>query len=205
MDYIGILKLVCSIEKTIQESKSHELINGLRENLSLIEKKCKDITDFNKSKLISTIPMLITALKDYLTLTGQLKLLALNLAYENTNALINYGDSYQNILNSDEIDLCCCIGHWGKYILLSEEHSDKILKFNELEACFNKNIYIAGKLFDLELTCEQKTILKHLETRSLYKNRPKEIQDILINESLIELRNNIINHIKIKYEIRSIH
>ena len=66
MDYIGILKLICCIEKVNKENHTHELISDVKKGLLKIEYECKNISDFNKSSLTSAVPILITALKDYL-------------------------------------------------------------------------------------------------------------------------------------------
>lgn len=202
MDYIGILRLICCIEKVNKENHTHELISDVKKNLLKIECECKNISDFNKSSLTSAVPILITALKDFLILDEPLKTSALTLAYEKANELINYHNSYRNMFSKDEIEFCCCIGHWGRFIILSENHADKQLIFNEINDCFNSNTYIAGKLFSKELTCEQANQLEMLNTRKLYSNRPKEIQCLLISEALLELKESIIKHIGIKYEIR---
>lgn len=202
MDYIGILKLICCIEKVNKENHTHELISDVKKGLLKIEYECKNISDFNKSSLTSAVPILITALKDYLILHEPLKTSALTLAYEKTNELINYHNSYRNILSKDELEFCRCMGHWGRFIILSDSCEDKQLIFKEIKDCFNSNTYIAGKLFVNELTNEHENRLEILNTRKVYSNRPKEIQCLLISEALLELKESIITHIGTKYEIR---
>lgn len=201
MDYVGIFKLVCCIERLNKEKSANERYGDIKENLSKIEDECKSISEFNKTTLASLVPIFITALKDSLSLSGPMRTYASMLAYEKSNELINYNTSFKNILNEDERDFYCCIGHWGKHVLLTENGSDTRLIVNEIINCFRVNTYIAGKLFSNELTKDQKNRLEKLSSGLIYVNRPKEIQNLLIREALFELRDTIINQISIKYEL----
>lgn len=201
MEYIGILKLLCSFDKLCKCNSIQDKVVNVQERLTIIEKECKDIKDFSKTTLTSEIPILITALRDYCTQCNPLKTSAFNLAYEKTCVLINYDRSYINVLNKDEIEFCGCIGHWGRYIIMSESFADKQEVFKEIKHCFDINPYIAGNLFSNELNAVQRMQLDLLSSGMKYLNRPAEIRKILISEALLELKESIIEDIREKYAI----